>query len=284
MTRLLSATHFKSPPRAPLSALPAALRLSSLLADSCNRSFTRLSSVSWRVAVDRIEETTAPFSDMFTRRVRLESTIGSLTIQIAMDRSLISAFMEAVTGGSGTEAPFDIGERPLSSIERATLGIACDALASDIGQSLSAHFARPFSYFHEDEPGDPPLTIQEMATFRLLVNVFGYSGELRLSMARNELTHQIEGASSGSEDVHAGVAHQELQRQVGRSDVEFIVTLGPQTLSVEHLTALRPGEMIALSSTVSTPVTLWSGGVAAFRGNLARSGDRLAVIITSAVN
>ena len=52
---------------------------------------------------------------------------------------------------------------------------------------------------------------------------------------------------------------------------------------MEDITTLLPGRMIKLSSTVSTPVTLWSGGIAAFEGSLARSGDRLAVTIAAAI-
>jgi flagellar motor switch protein FliM len=95
------------------------------------------------------------------------------------------------------------------------------------------------------------------------------------------LTHQIKATASEENDAEEIATCHQLQRQVGKSGVEFTVTLGPETLSVEDITALVPGKLISLSSTVCSPVTLWSGGVAAFEGKLARSGDRLAVSITA---
>lgn len=283
MTRPLSVTHFKPQSRVPLSAVPSAVRLSSLLAESCGRSLSRLCAVSWRVALDRIEETSFPPSDAFTRRVRFESSVGSITADLVLDRSAISAIMEAMMGGTGIESPFDMGERPLSSIETATLEAACSSVAGEIAQALSHHFGRPFSHFHEEEPPDPAAAAQERVIFRLVVNVFGYSGELRIGMPRSELRHQIESVDAESEDLQDSEGHQQLQRQVGKSDVEFVVTLGPEILSVERIASLQLGQMVTLSSTVTTPVTLWSGGVAAFEGSLARSGDRLAVRIISVV-
>ena len=282
MMTFLSAAHFKSQSRAPISAMPSAVKLTTLLAETCSKTLGRFCSVSWRVAFDRIEETSFPPSDAFLRGIRFESAVGSLTAYIVLDRPVISAFMEAVMGGSGSESFFDIGERPLSSIEAGALAIALGALAEDIARTLSSHFGRPFSHFNEDEPGVPKPTAQERATFRYLVNVFGYSGEIRISIARSELAHQIESGEAECRDAADNASHQQLQRQVGKSEVEFTVSLGSETLSVEEIAGLRPGQLLALSSTVATPVKLWSGGVAAFEGSLARSGDHLAVNITSA--
>jgi flagellar motor switch protein FliM len=283
MIRPLSATHFKTQTRLPLSTKPSAMKLSAVMGEACVTSFGRFCTVAWRVSPDGIEETSFPLSDAFFRGIRFESALGSLTVHLAMDRLVISAFMEAIMGGSGSEPPYDIGERPLSSIESEALGVACTALAEDIAGALSNHFGRPFSHFPEEEQGVLPPPAQEKATFRYLVNLFGYGGEIRISMPRQELLRQIEAADSESRDAQDSTAHQQLQRQVGRSDVEFSVTLGTETLYVEDIASLRPGQLLALSSSVTTPVRLWSGGVAAYEGTLARSGERLAVCITAAV-
>ena len=283
LTRPLSADHFQAKPRTPVSSIPSAVRLASLLGESCSKALTHLSAASWRVALDRIEETSFPPSDAYSRAVRFESANGSMTVDITLDRPLISSMIEAVMGGNGAEAPFDMGERPLSTIETGMLGLACDTLAGQMAQSLSTHFGRPFSHFREDEGVPASPLAQERASFRFVVNIFGHSGEIRMSMARSELIHQIKAVMPGDDDAQHMRASQQLQRHVGRSDVEFTVTLGTEMLSVEDIMVLIPGKLISLSSTVSTPVTLWSGGVAAFEGSLARSGNRLAVSITAAV-
>jgi flagellar motor switch protein FliM len=281
MSRPLSAAQFKAKPRVPVSAIPSAVKLASLLAESFNRALTRFSAASWRVALDRIEETNIRPSEAYSRATRFESASGSMTVHMTLDRPFISALIEAVMGGNGTEAPFEMGERPLSAIETGALGLACDSLVDRMAQALSMHFGQPFSHFLEDDGATPSPFAQELASFRFLVNVFGHSGEIRICMARSELTHQIKATASEENDAEEIATCHQLQRQVGKSGVEFTVTLGPETLSVEDITALVPGKLISLSSTVCSPVTLWSGGVAAFEGKLARSGDRLAVSITA---
>jgi flagellar motor switch protein FliM len=277
----LSASHFKARTRVPVSAVPSAVKLASHLAESCNKALTRFAAASWRVALDRIEETAFLPPDAYARATRFESASGSMTVHITLDRPFISAFIESVMGGNGSEAPFEMGERPLSAIETGALRLAFDTLADQMAQAFSIHFGQPFSHFREDAPATSSPFAQELASFRFLVNVFGHSGEIRICMARSELTHQIKATASEENDAQDIASCRQLQRQVGKSGVEFTVSLGPETLSVEDITGLTPGKLVCLSSTVSSPVTLWSGGVAAFQGKLARSGDRLAVSITA---
>jgi flagellar motor switch protein FliM len=156
-------------------------------------------------------------------------------------------------------------------------------MAEEVAQVLSSHFGRAFSHFLDDQKSPPPPPGEERISFRFIINVFGYSGEARLSMPRSELLHQMASGAAQGESVRDVEARQQLQRQVGKSDIELMVTLGPEKLSVEDIADLRPGRMIELSSTASGLVTIWSGGVAAFQGNLARSRDRLAVSITTVV-
>lgn len=281
MARPLSAVHFKSQPRVPVSAMAPAVKLASLMAESCCKGLSQFAVTSWRVALDRIEETGFPPADAYARTVRFESAGGSLTIHLTLDRPAISALIEAMMGGNGSEAPFDMGERPLSKIESGILDVVCGTLAVEMAQALGRQFGRPFSHFESDETLSPADAL-EQASFHFLVNVFGHSGEIRLSMARSELAQQIKAAVPEGEGLQDVAARQQMQRQIGRSDVGLTVTLGSETLLVEDITNLRPGKMIELSSTVMTPVTLWSGGVAAFEGRLARNGDRFAVTITSA--
>jgi flagellar motor switch protein FliM len=104
-----------------------------------------------------------------------------------------------------------------------------------------------------------------------------------MSMPLSELLIQLNRPDSSGDDRRDDSGREELQRQVGKSDVDLTVTLGTEILSVEDIVDLRPGRLIELTSTVSTPVVLWSGGVAAFEGRLARAGDRLAVSITASL-
>lgn len=282
MVNPLTATHFKPKQRVAVSAMPAAAKLGTLLAEACARALGRHAAVSWRAAADRIEETNLITPDAYANAMRFESASGSLTIQMTFDRPAVSAVMEAMLGGNGTEQPFDIGERPVSKIEGGILALVCGSLAEEVARAMGTQFARPFSHFEEEVKNSPATAGQDCVSFRMLVNVFGHSGEICMNMPGAELAQQIKAADSEGEGLLDEESRQEIRRQVGKSEVELQVTLGPETLFVEDVASLRPGKMITLSSTVSTPVTVWSGGVAAFEGKLARAGDRLAVSLTAA--
>lgn len=282
MTRPLSAAHFRQQQRVAVAAMPRAVRLATLIAQCCTRTLTQLAPVSWNVTLDRIEETSFPNVEAYARPIRFESETGSLPADLTIDRPAIAGLIEALMGGGGIEAPFQLGDRPLSKIETAALDLIRGRLAGELAKTFESEYGRPFSHFLEESRAGPSPIVAERASFRFLLNVFGHSGEIRLSMPRSELLEQIKGPETGSEDVQDVTARQQLQRQVGRTDVQMMVTLGPEMLSVAEITALRPGRMIELSSSVTTPVTMWSGGVAAFEGRLVRAGDRLAVSIKSA--
>lgn len=284
MMRPLSAVHFKQQQRLALSAMPNVTRLAKLLAQSCSKTLSDLAPAPWNVSVDRIEDTSFPPADVYAKAIRLESETGSLTLDLTIGRLAIAGLMEAVMGGGGLEAPFDMGERPLSRIETAALDVIRNRLAGEIARVFESECGRAFSHFvNDDKAGNSPIAV-ERASFRFLITVLGHSGEIRMSLPREELLQQLKKSDgSDDEDPQHVMARQQLQRQVGRSDLQLMVTLGPEMLSVEDITRLQPGRLIELSSTAATPVTVWSGGVAAFEGRLLRAGDRLAVSITAAL-
>ena len=282
--RPLSAAHFKQQQRVAVSAMPKVTRLARLLAECFSRTLSQLAPAPWNVSLDRIEESNFPPSEVYAKPIRLESETGSLTLDLTIDRLAIAGLMEAMMGGGGLEAPFDMGERPLSRIEIATLDLIRNRLAGEIAKVFESECGRSFSHFVQDyKAGNSPI-VAERASFRFLITVLGHSGELRVSVPREELLLQFRRTDgSDDDDAQQAMARQQLQRQVGRSDVQLMVTLGPEMLAVEDIVGLQTGRMIELSSTTATPVTLWSGGIAAFEGRLLRAGDKLAVSITAAM-
>ena len=283
MNRPLSAAHFKQQQRVPLAVMPRAVKLATLLAQSFTRTLTQLAPVSWKVSVERIEEASLLPAEAYVRPIRFESGTGSLPAAFAMDRPAIAGLIEALMGGGGVEPPFELGDRPISRIETAALDLFRSRLAEETARTFASEYARPFSHFLDEGTADESPTVVDRAIFRFTLNVFGHSGELRLSMPRRELLEQIKGPETVSDDSGTVMARQKLQQQVGRSDVQMTVSLAPEKLLVADVTSLRPGRMIELSSTATSPVTIWSSGVAAFEGRLMRAGDRLAVSITAAI-
>lgn len=283
MAKALAASHFKPPPLQPLATLPGIGRLGQRLAEACTKGLGVLRPGPWRVTVEGVHDEVPPGSDADAMLLRFESGNGSLTCQLIVDRQAMSAILEATMGGTGAEAAFNMGERPLSRIESRILELARTSLAQELCMALGEQLERAFSLFQGSETPALEVRTSGLAQFRFVLNVFSYSGEIRLTFARAELERELSTASVGSEAEQAAAKRHQLQQEVGKSDVQLIVTLGPEMLPLAAISALEPGRFVALSATATAPVILWSGGVAAYEGVLARNGERLAVTITSAV-
>lgn len=282
MASALSISHFRPQSRVPVASMLAAKKAAAQMAEACARALGRIGAAPWRVTPDRIEEGLPFATASEITHVRLESELGSLTAYLWMDRQTASAIMEAALGGTGTETAFAMPERALSKIEQGVMRLATASVTQELVQALSRELGRPFSLFESDGRDELPEDASQLVSFRYIVNLFGYGGEIRISMARSELLQQI-GSPAEAEAMAAGAAKQQLQSEIGRSELILTVSLGPEILSVEELSTLTPGKLLELASTASMPVTVWSSGVAAYQGTLARAGDRLAVCLTGAL-
>ena len=281
MSRPLDASHFKTLGRVPLSSSPSAIKLAKLLEASCCKALGKLRNVPWQSSFEGIDDNAQLPADGGGRHVRLESEFGSLTAHLSFDRAAVSAVIEAAMGGTGAEDAFNMNERPLSKIETRLIAQVETALAKETAAAFTVHLSKDVSLFEGDNQPEVAAASGELAQFRYLINVFSYSGEIRLTFSASELERQIKCAEARLSE-HTDISLQkQLQTEVKKSDIGLTVTLGTEILSLEEISGLRPGRLIELSSTVSGSVTVWSGSVAAFQGRLARNGDRLAVAIST---
>lgn len=282
MASALSINHFKPQARIAIGSIPAAKKIALQLGEACGKALGRIGQGPWRITLDRIEEgLPLPPEREFTQ-VRLESELGSLAIYLWADRQAISAVMEAALGGTGMEAAFTMGERPLSRIEQGVMRLATASMAQDLTQALGKEMGRTMSLFEGEGRTELPEDISQLVSFRYIVNLFDYGGEIRVIMPRSELLQQI-GTAAEAETLATDAAKQQMQLEIGRSELILTVSLGPETFSVEEISTLCPGKLLELTSTAAMPVTVWSSGVAAYQGTLARAGDRLAVCLTGAL-
>lgn len=282
MASALSISHFRPQPRVPVASMLAARKLAAQMAEACSRALARTGQAPWRVTLDRIEEGLPLAAASEITPMRLESELGSLTAYLWMDRQAASALMEAALGGTGTEAAFALSDRQLSRIETGVIRLATSSMTQELMHALGRELARPFSLFESDGRREPSDDASQLVTFHFVVNLFGYDGEIRIALTRSELLRQI-GTRGEAESVAAGAAKQQLQLEIGRSELILTVSLGQETLSVEDISNLSPGRLLELASTASMPVTVWSSGIATYQGTLARAGDRLAVCLTTAL-
>lgn len=241
-------------------------------------------SVPWQSTLDAMEDHAQLPADGGGRHIRFESSFGSLTAHLLLDRAAISAVIEAAMGGTGAEDAFNMNDRPLSRIETRVIARFETEIAREIAAALTGCLSQDVSLFDGESPPELSISAGELFQLRYLINVFSYSGEIRLSFAKSEMEQQIRSFEAKLVEAANSALQKELQSEVSKSDVLLTVTLGTEILSLDDISGLRPGRLIELSSTVLSPVTLWSGSVAAFQGRLARSGDRLAVAISTAIS
>ncbi len=282
MGQNLRAAHFRAPPRPSLATLPRLGRLASGLADACTQGLSALRAAPWQLTAEAVSETEPAAGENERARLRFESDRGSLTALLVIDKPAISALIEAAMGGTGAEPAFTLHERPLSRIEAGVLRLAMAALATRIASALGDFLLCPMRLFEDDDA--PELdTASGVAQFRFVLNIFSYSGEIALVFARDELERQIAGGGGEQlEDARAS-QRQRLQQEVGKSEITLTVSLATESLTLDTLASMQPGKLIALAATTAQPVTVWSGGIAAYEATLGRSGDRYAVTLVRAI-
>lgn len=285
MVTPLGISHFRAPPRPPLSSLPGVAKLLSCMAEAMAKGLSGIRSAPWRITPEGLTQDEALSDDGDARVLRLESELGSVTLLLSLDRQTVSALLDTAMGGTGAEAAFEMNTRPLSRIESALVELARTTIGQHLAAALSEFTGRPFSLL---EGGEVPELDKgsSLAQLCYVSNLYTYSGEIRLVVSRVELEKQLLAnlASPAAEADIVSVGRQSLQDEVAKAEVTLTVTLQPEILSVDVLAGMQPGRMIELSATARTPVAIWSGGVAAFHGNLGRSNDRYAVTILTSVS
>ena len=275
--RFLAATDFKRQARVPASSLPGAARLGTRLAGSCTAVLGQFGSSSWRVALDAIEDVPAANSEPDNASYRYLSSGGLLSLEVSFDRSVLSAVIEIALGGTGGEEPYEFPDRPLSRIEGETQKLIFARLAEEFERTFTTAFERSYSRVLTGGSGGTPEDSTERVVFRFIVNVFSYSGEVRVAFLREGLMACL-AAGNESPDKSKTVTSP-LQREISKADATLTVTLGPEVLLVEELAALKPGHHVRLASTAGTPVVIWCDGTRMLQAKLARAGDKLAVSV-----
>ena len=275
--RPLSAVHFKSAGKEAVTGNPIVTKLAAKLAEAVAAALADFGSAAPRVTLDSIGIMTQLDED--ATPLRFESRIASLQACIAFDRSLVFAMCELALGGTGTEEPVAESGRPFSAMEKDLRKAVISSVAQGVGGVLSHILTAPFRLF-EDAGEDGPDGQDAAKTqfgFRYLVNIFGYSGELRVSFCEEDLAQHIGAASKPPEDGRAAAAMRDLQRRISGAEAVFKIHLAPEMVRVGDIMTLKPGSLLKLSATMSTPVVVSSGGMDVFSATLIHANARLAV-------
>jgi flagellar motor switch protein FliM len=280
--RLLAADMFRRKRAPSFAASSDAVRLSRKLAEASESALADISSAPWRILADHIGEEAMTASEGFGSWVRFESSAGSMTVNLSFDMPAIAALCECAMGGTGTEAHFEFQERPLSAIEKDIAHSAIARLSKSIAASLTEQLGMAVSLFDGTIASDEAAGADAMLLLRFIANVFGYSGEIRMAVPKDELAVQL--AAAGRDESPASDADDRkamLQAEIGKADAQFVISLQSETMRVEEIGALAPGCLVRLASTAATPVLVSSGDTPVYLAALARNGDRLAVRVST---
>ncbi len=274
--RPLTANLLRAATEVPASSTPSINKLFERLAEALTASLATLSDVPVRVSVDGIVEAGAGGDGAV---VLLRADKGNLAAMVSCDRTFVFSLCELAFGGSGTEPAHDPQDRPQSKIETKLRKLALDEFASRLPGGLGETFDSEFSVA-EAPSDDEPKGERTCVTGKFLVNAFGYSGEVSLSFDRKQLMALAGGLKARSRTrrgAQQNSSEPAIRDQVVQTDLTLEVRLAPEQIPFGEIGALRPGQLIKLSSTAATPVIVKSGDVVLFSATLARSNDRMAI-------
>ena len=197
-SRPLAAADIKPRERVSISTMPSVVRFASKLADSAGGVLAVLGEAPWQVKLDRIVDDIPDVLAEAGSWFRVESRNGSMTMHIAFDRNAASALCDAAMGGTGMEAAYELPDRPLSRIEKGLVQAALSHLEAKVAALLAEQLETPVSQIDGLATRDEASAGDGRITFRLLVNLFDYSGELHLTASRREVATQF--GAAGEED------------------------------------------------------------------------------------
>lgn len=253
------------------------------LADCLVAVFAEFTSAPVRVEPDGLSIASREVPVPESAGIKLDSGQGILTPVVTADRALVMALTEAAFGGSGTEPPYDGADRPYSKTERRLRDTMLSALAAKLPEALELCFNRPFRKAEEEERKPRAREVETLSFIagRLLVYVFGYSGELTVLLPEEEFAAVTASAmSTGTGQVVDVVGRGSYVQSLQSAEVEIAAMLPAELLPLADIAMLRKGQLLKLRANVNTPVTVMAGGTLLHHARMTQGSDHVTIEIT----
>ncbi|MFT3988580.1 FliM/FliN family flagellar motor switch protein [Aestuariivirga sp.] len=197
------------------------------------------------------------------------SSLGQLTLGFLADRGVVSGLCELAFGGTGAElTPLD--DRPLSKIESRLAQIFTQRITERLLPLLPDTFGAAFGTAEDCEKPE------QIISARLLVNIFGESGELRVSTGKAQVQALLNATPPQAADPKPA-----LPRGVQSAGVELRAALKEEMMPVQQINRLKPGGVLQLHARPDDALAIVSGGVTLFQGALVHEDGKPAVRIVS---
>lgn len=271
----LTADLLRPPPAPPLAQHPQTAAISKRLPAALQDCFLQIGSLPVRISVEAAGEEPHDPARADAHAYQMDLPGGPLHFTLSMDRALAFALADLACGGAGMEQPFLL-DRPPSRFEEDIrdlfVGKAAAAVASVLAAALlpDSPFAAPKALAEPPDGGGPQMV------FRLLANVAGYDGELRVALSAKALAEAL---GSGRQPDEPAAAGARLEAGLTAAEVELVVALPEQRMSVADLSGLQPGQFLKFAAAAATPVRVSCAGAELFTARLARAGGHFAVQI-----
>lgn len=204
---------------------------------------------------------------------QFHSRLGPLDIWIDAERDFDALLCELAFGGSGIDGGDDEGNRPVSKLEKIlrehVFQALADAMTGLIGTILEAPFERLPPYEGDDEESAPT----EVLEIRYLLNAFSHSSEInvRLPVVMLETLLQDETMADASKDAC-------LFHALGSCDLHIRALLPAEEMDLPTVLYLKPGDVLALGISASSPVSIICEDELIFAGEI-RPGNGVTQIV-----
>lgn len=272
--RPLSASMLRPRAQLPLASLPQVGKFAQQAIAAVTAAAAELGTFPVRLSVESIVERNVAPPDGICRRMRLSSSSQPLRLSIACDRSFVFAMTDLALGGTGEAPPSVPQDRPLSAMETEVSNFCIARIASALLPAIAASFSLSDLREAENPDAVPEGDVSgSYLTFRLLLNVFAYDGELQIGLHRDDLVKVTADAARPA----PAAASSSLQQAVGHCSAVIQFTFAPEFLTVGEVAQFRAGQILNLGCTVRSLTTGAIDGVQVCSGHLARAGNRIAV-------
>ena len=270
-----------------LAVVPAASnsvteRILSKLADAVTGILQSFNPIDMKAVPDGIVETEETYPLPGTTVFHFMSSGELLAIAFSCDSNFALGLCELSFGGTGNEPPFDAEDRPLSKTELRLQHLVFEELSLRLPAILEDVLSAAFTLFKGVPTSLPSAGVPAyLVCGKILINVFGYSGELKIHLDKAQL-HRHASATKQSKLLHANSSQASaLKIRLDQTTINLRVVLAAEAMEIGELGNLRIGQLIQLASTVATPVRIVSEGVELFTATLARSKNRIALKIAN---
>lgn len=210
-------------------------------------------------------------------------------ILIGLDRRCIFSLMEAMYGGDGKEMPFE-GDRPFSTLETRVARAASEIFAHCLQNAFLPGITTSFVFERVETRIDFSILGQRnipVIVGQVLFQVMDQGGRIYILIPQSAL-HPLRDKLAREIPPEAAIKDprwiNSLQNGVARSSVTVQAALEGREATLEELTQMRVGQVLALNSTTRSLIALECEDQRLFWCKLGQANGSLTLVIEESID